>query len=86
LFDELPRSAALVAGQFTPLVPFILKQLPTEWLVDAAPSSLICCVCLGVVFDPPNLEACGQLCRCNTALLQGPPASVLMSIALRGDS
>jgi hypothetical protein len=40
--------------------PFILTELPTDWFVNPPDDALECCVCTNVVFDPPNLEVCGQ--------------------------
>jgi len=57
LFRELPSSS----NDPTPRAALLrIESLLQEWFVDSVPSELICSVCLDVVRDPPNLEACGQ--------------------------
>jgi hypothetical protein len=49
--EEEPRPA--------PPRSFKLTELPTDWLAEEPPSALVCCVCTNIVWEPPNLEACG---------------------------
>jgi hypothetical protein len=44
---------------------FKLTELPTDWLAEEPPNALICCVCTNIVWEPPNLEACGQITHAN---------------------
>jgi hypothetical protein len=57
-FHELTTAAS--ALQYEP-APLDLTSYPIDWFVkDSVPSPLTCPVCYNVVFDPPNLETCGQ--------------------------
>jgi hypothetical protein len=59
LFSELPSVNNNGACIPQP-APLRIDSLPQEWFVDPVPDELICCVCMEVARDPPNLEACGQ--------------------------
>jgi hypothetical protein len=42
-------------------LPLHLTELPTDWLAEEPPSAIVCCVCMNIVWEPPNLEVCGQI-------------------------
>ena len=58
LYRRLPSSS----NDPTPrAAPLRVDVLPQDWFVDPVPGALICCICMEVARDPPNLEVCGQL-------------------------
>ena len=58
-FKELPETGPAPA-EFDEL-PREVTSVPTTWLLEEPSDELVCCVCTNVVFDPPNLEVCGQI-------------------------
>jgi hypothetical protein len=58
-FVELDASAvALVLAPYNEQ-ELQVTQLPTDWLVDAPPDELVCCICTDIAWQAPNLQ-CGQ--------------------------
>jgi hypothetical protein len=75
-FHELANSTAPSTLQYEP-APLDLTSYPIDWFVkDSVPSQLTCPICCNVVFDPPNLETCGQITQTAPAHVRGRNASL----------
>jgi hypothetical protein len=65
-FMELPQN--VTEASESDELPLHLTELPTDWLAEEPPSAIVCCVCMNIVWEPPNLEVCGQLTHANQGI------------------